>query len=222
MHILFDLDGTLTDPKEGIINCIQFAIAKLNIDIAQDVNLESCIGPPLIDSFIDLCGDREQAKNAIRFYRERFSTVGLFENKLYAGITACLDQLNERAHSIHVATSKPTIYAQRIIEHFGLSQYFGEVFGSNLDGSLSDKTELLAHIIDHKNLDPKQTVMIGDRSFDIVGARNNGVTPIGVLWGYGTEDELSNAGAEILCSHPDQIYDNIYSEQSTKQHTFQD
>lgn len=211
MHILFDLDGTLTDPKEGIINCIQFALSKLSIDIAPEVNLESCIGPPLLDTFVELCGDRELAHSGIRFYRERFSTIGLFENTLYAGIPACLDRLSEQAHTIDVATSKPTVYSERIIEHFGLSQYFGEVFGSNLDGTLSDKTELLAHIITRKNLDPKQTVMIGDRSFDIAGARNNGVKAMGVLWGYGTEKELNNAGAEILCHHPNEIDGKIYT-----------
>ena len=211
MHILFDLDGTLTDPKIGIIACIRFALSKLDIEIDKDINLESFIGPPLRDTFRELCGNDEIAENAVSIYRERFSTKGLFENQVYDGIPECLNRLIEKADSIHVATSKPTIYSERIIEHFDLSRYFNLVYGSNLDGSLSDKTDLLRHIIESEDLLPRHTVMIGDRSFDIIGAKNHGIRAIGVLWGYGTEDELSNAGADGLCNHPDEIYDKVFT-----------
>ncbi len=211
MHILFDLDGTLTDPKIGIIACIRFALSKLDIEIDKDINLESFIGPPLRDTFRELCGNDEIAENAVSIYRERFSTKGLFENQVYDGIPECLNRLIEKADSIHVATSKPTIYSERIIEHFDLSRYFNLVYGSNLDGSLSDKTDLLRHIIESEDLLPGHTVMIGDRSFDIIGAKNHGIRAIGVLWGYGTEDELSNAGADGLCNHPDEIYDKVFT-----------
>ena len=211
MHILFDLDGTLTDPKIGIIACIRFALSKLDIEIDKDIDLESFIGPPLRDTFRELCGNDEIAENAVSFYRERFSTKGLFENQVYDGIPECLNRLIEKADSIHVATSKPTIYSERIIEHFDLSRYFNLVYGSNLDGSLSDKTDLLRHIIESEDLLPRHTVMIGDRSFDIIGAKNHGIRAIGVLWGYGTEDELSNAGADGLCNHPDEIYDKVFT-----------
>ncbi len=210
MHILFDLDGTLTDPKIGIIACIRFALSKLDIEIDKDIDLESFIGPPLRDTFRELCGNDEIAENAVSIYRERFSTKGLFENQVYDGIPECLNRLIEKADSIHVATSKPTIYSERIIEHFDLSRYFNLVYGSNLDGSLSDKTDLLRHIIESEDLLPRHTVMIGDRSFDIIGAKNHGIRAIGVLWGYGTEDELSNAGADGLCNHPDEIYDKVF------------
>ncbi len=211
MHILFDLDGTLTDPKVGIIACIRFALSKLDIEIDKDIDLESFIGPPLRDTFRELCGNDEIAENAVSIYRERFSTKGLFENQVYDGIPECLNRLIEKADSIHVATSKPTIYSERIIEHFDLSRYFNLVYGSNLDGSLSDKTDLLRHIIESEDLLPRHTVMIGDRSFDIIGAKNHGIRAIGVLWGYGTEDELSNAGADGLCNHPDEIYDKVFT-----------
>ncbi len=211
MHILFDLDGTLTDPKIGVIACIRFALSKLDIEIDKDIDLESFIGPPLRDTFRELCGNDEIAENAVSIYRERFSTKGLFENQVYDGIPECLNRLIEKADSIHVATSKPTIYSERIIEHFDLSRYFNLVYGSNLDGSLSDKTDLLRHIIESEDLLPRHTVMIGDRSFDIIGAKNHGIRAIGVLWGYGTEDELSNAGADGLCNHPDEIYDKVFT-----------
>jgi phosphoglycolate phosphatase len=204
-NLLFDLDGTLTDPKEGIVACIRFALLKLDIEIDKAINLESYIGPPLRDAFYELCGNEEVAENAVSLYRERFSTLGLFENRVYDGIPECLAQLAEKVDSIYVATSKPTIYSKRIIEHFKLSQYFDVVYGSNLDGSLSDKTDLLGHILKNEDLRPEDTVMIGDRSFDMVGAKNHGLKAVGVLWGFGNEKELNHAGADVLCHHPNDI-----------------
>jgi len=211
MHILFDLDGTLTDPKEGILACIHFALSKLGIKIGKDVNLESYIGPPLQDTFKELCGNEQLAQNAVSLYRQRFSTLGLFENQVYDGIPECLNQLVDKADSIHVATSKPTVYSERIIEHFALSQYFNVIYGSNFDGSLADKTDLLGHILKSEDILPQDTLMIGDRSYDMIGARNHGIKAIGVLWGYGTEEELNNAGANALCNHPSEIYAQIFT-----------
>lgn len=150
------------------------------------------------------------AEKALSFYRERFSTIGLFENQLYEGIPHCLEKIAEKADSIHVVTSKPTIYSRRIIEHFDLAQYFKVVYGSNLDGSLSDKTELLTHVLKKEEIPARDAVMIGDRRFDVTGAKNNGIRALGVLWGYGSEKELINAGADGLCSHPDEIYRHIF------------
>ena len=211
MHILFDLDGTLIDSKLGIVSCIRFALAKLDIEIDEDIDLESFIGPPLRDTFRELCGDDATAHMAVSHYRQRFSTKGLFENKVYDGIPGCLDRLTGVADSIHVATSKPTVYSEKIVEHFGLGRYFNRVYGSNLDGTHSDKTELLSHIMESEGVFARETVMIGDRSFDIRGARNNGIRAIGVLWGYGTEGELVNSGASSLCSHPDEIYGQVFT-----------
>ena len=209
MHLLFDLDGTLTDPKQGIVTCIRHALQRLDIEIAPDIRLESYIGPPLRDTFRSLCGNDGDVEAAVGYYRERFATVGLFENRVYDGIPLCLEQLRARAESIHLATSKPTIYAERIIQHFGLDRFFDRIYGSELDGRLGDKTDLIGHILMHEKLKTANTIMIGDRSFDMVGARNNKVRAIGVLWGYGSEAELDQAGAHQICSHPAELSDHL-------------
>ena len=215
MHLLFDLDGTLTDPKLGIVSCIQYALGRLDIEIAADIQLESYIGPPLRDTFRRLCGDDGDIEAAVGLYRERFASIGLFENQLYDGIPLCLERLQARVESIHLATSKPLVYAERIIDHFDLRRYFDLLYGSELDGRLGDKTELISHIIKRENLDAAKTVMIGDRSFDVIAARNNDVRVLGVLWGYGSEDELRQAGADALCRHPTEIHDQVFLQRST-------
>lgn len=205
MHLLFDLDGTLTDPKQGILSCIRHALRELNIDIDPDTRLESCIGPPLRDSFRSLCGadsSDEHIEAAVSLYRERFSTLGLFENRVYDGIPQCLQDLRASADTLHLATSKPAIYATRIVEHFALLHHLDGVYGSELDGRLGDKTELIRHVIERENLRAENTVMIGDRSFDMIGAHNNRVRAIGVLWGYGSAAELRQAGADAVCASP--------------------
>ena len=211
MHLLFDLDGTVTDPKQGIVACIRHALRSMDIEISPDIKLESYIGPPLRDTFRSLCGEDSDVEAAVAFYRERFSTIGLFENRVYDGIPLCLEQLRGRVKTIHLATSKPRIYAQQIIQHFELERYFDVIYGSELDGRLDDKTELINHILKREKLDAANTVMIGDRSFDVVGARNNNVRAIGVLWGYGSEAELDQAGAHQTCNHPAELSDRLTS-----------
>ena len=211
MHVLFDLDGTLTNPKEGFVNCIRFALAKLGIEIEADTNLESYIGPPLHSTFSKLCENESSAEHAMSLYRERYSSKGLFENHLYEGITECLEKITGTASSIHVVTSKPTVFSERIIEHFDLNQYIDVVYGSNLDGSLSDKTELLDYVLESEKILPQDAVMIGDRRFDMIGAKNHGIWALGVLWVFGTEAELQSSGADGLCAHPDEVYDRIFS-----------
>ncbi len=210
-HIFFDLDGTLTDAKEGIIACFRFALSGLGIDIDPETKLETFIGPPMRDVFRELCETESQIEKAVVLYRERFSTLGMFENKVYDGIPECLDRLVEKSDSIHVVTSKPTVYSERIIEHFHLKQYFEVVYGSDLDGARSDKTELLGYVLKKEEIHPEDSVMIGDRKFDIVGAKNHGIRSIGVLWGYGTASELKRAGADALTKHPIEIYDKIFT-----------
>jgi phosphoglycolate phosphatase len=209
MHLLFDLDGTLTDPRLGILTCIRHALSRLKVEIAADTRLETFIGPPLRDTFKTLLGmergDRHTIEAAVSFYRERFATTGLYENQVYDGIPQCLATLRDKAESIHVATSKPRIYAERIVEHFALRQYFDTVYGSELDGRLGDKTELIGHLLEQEGLDAATTVMIGDRSFDVIGASNNDVGIVGVSWGYGSESELEQAGADRICHHPDAL-----------------
>jgi phosphoglycolate phosphatase len=139
----------------------------------------------------------------LAFYRERFADIGLFENEAYHGIEQTLSALSASHPRMFVATSKPAVYAERIIDHFGLRPYFERVFGSELDGTRTDKTELLRYALQTAKVDARQAIMIGDRSHDIVGARSNGMTAIGVLYGYGSEDELRSAGAHHICvTHP--------------------
>jgi phosphoglycolate phosphatase len=202
--IYFDLDGTLTNPKPGITRSIQYALERLDLAVPTEDELTWCIGPPLHASLQKLTGSDELADRALLLYRERFSDIGLFENEAYAGITDTLTTLAATTPRMFVATSKPAIYANRIVEHFGLKPYFERVFGSELDGTRVDKRDLLRYALDEANVDASSAIMIGDRSHDVVGARTNGMTAIGVLYGYGSEAELRDAGAHHICAaHPE-------------------
>ena len=203
--IFFDLDGTLTDPKLGITRSIQYALERLGREVPHQDTLTWCIGPPLHASFVKLLGDIDLADRALLLYRERFGEVGMFENAVYAGIEATLASLADGSRRLFVATSKAHVYATRIIAHFGLDSYFEHVFGAELDGTRVDKTELLKYAIETAGINPAEALMIGDRSDDIVGARNNGLRAIGVLYGYGSRDELIEAGAHGLCASPHDI-----------------
>jgi phosphoglycolate phosphatase len=205
--ILFDLDGTLTDPKIGITTCIQYAIANLGYQPPTTTDLLWCIGPPLSVSFAKLLetNDRNLVDKAISLYRDRFSTIGLFENLLYPDIPETLKLIRSEGYQTYVATSKPHVYAKRIIEHFGLSSMFDGIYGSELDGTNSIKSELIRHILDQENIVPAQTVMIGDRYHDVVGAKQNQVLAIGVTYGYGTEAELTEHGVDLLAHSPKEI-----------------
>lgn len=203
--VCIDLDGTLTDPQVGITRCIQHALEQLGRDIPEPQDLTWCIGPPLQESFQKLLGNAEDANRALFFYRERFTEIGLYENELYDGIPRALTEMVSAGDRLFVATSKPKVFAERIIKHFGLVQYFEAIFGSELDGTRTDKTELLAWIMEQKALLPSDTLMIGDRRHDIVGARNNGLRSIGVLYGYGSRKELTEAGADTLCAQPTEL-----------------
>jgi phosphoglycolate phosphatase len=202
----FDLDGTLTNPKPGITRCIQYALARLGYPVPHEDELVWCIGPPLHASFKTFLGTDELAHRAIELYRERFRDVGLYENEAYAGIDETLSAVAATGRRMFVATSKPKIYADRIVEHFGLGRHFEHVFGSELDGTRADKAELLAYALGETRADPARAIMIGDRSHDVTAARKNGMTAIGVLYGYGTLTELTEAGADHLCAaHPDVV-----------------
>jgi len=203
--VFFDLDGTLTDPRPGIVRSIQHALVVLDQPVPAEADLLWCIGPPLRASFITLLGGEDQADAAVASYRERFADVGLYENRVYAGIQEVLQHLREQDRELHVATSKPHVYAERIVEHFGLRDYFGRVFGSELSGERTDKTDLLSYAITEAGCRPGSTLMIGDRSHDIVGARNNGIDGIGVLYGYGSREELEAAGAVSIVARTSEL-----------------
>jgi phosphoglycolate phosphatase len=203
--VFFDLDGTLTDPKIGITGSIQYALEKMGMPVPTQDELTWCIGPPLRASFVALLGGEQDADRGVELYRERFGTVGLFENELYDGIIATLDTVHASNHRLFVATSKPHVFADRIIDHFGLRKYFIRVFGSELDGTRVDKSELLRFALDETDTDPARAIMIGDRKHDIMGGANNGMQTIGVAYGYGGRDELTKAGATHVVASPAEI-----------------
>ncbi|MBR0795632.1 HAD family hydrolase [Bradyrhizobium jicamae] len=209
--IFFDLDGTLTDPKPGITGSIQYALRKLDRVVPSQDELTWCIGPPLRASFAALLGGEELADRAVELYRERFSDVGLFENSVYPDIEHVLAALHETPRRVFVATSKPHVFAARIIAHFGLSDYFEHVFGSEFDGTRVNKVDLLGYAIEQTGVDPAHAVMIGDRSHDVIGARRNGIRAVGVTYGYGSAEELIEAGASHLCASPRAVLDHIHS-----------
>jgi phosphoglycolate phosphatase len=209
--LFFDLDGTLTDPKPGITGSIQYALEKLDRAVPSQDELTWCIGPPLRASFVALLGGEEHADRAVALYRERFGDVGLFENSLYPDIPAVLATLAQSPRRLFVATSKPHVFASRIIEHFGLAGHFERVFGSELDGTRVHKADLLAYALAETGVDPSQALMIGDRSHDVVGAIANGIDAVGVTYGYGSGEELIEAGAISLCASPGVIPQVIHS-----------
>jgi phosphoglycolate phosphatase len=208
--IFFDLDGTLTDPKPGITRSIQYALQRLDHpNIPTEDELTWCIGPPLRTSFVQLLGGDHSADRAVSFYRKRFSDIGLYENRVYDDIGDVLTTLRASGHRLFVATSKARVFADRIIDHFGLRNHFERVFGAELDGTRVDKSYLLAYALKEASVDPAKTLMIGDRSHDMIGAKNNGMKGIGVLYGYGSRDELIEAGAIHVCDAPKAILDCI-------------
>jgi len=196
-YVLFDLDGTLTDPGEGITNSVAYALAKYGIAVEDKTALYAFIGPPLIDSFRKFYGfSEEQARQAVEFYREYYRDRGMFENGVYAGIEQMLEKLCNAGLTLAVATSKPEVFARQILAHYGLDGFFAFVGGSNLDGSRTKKSEVIAYVMDTLSItDRDSVIMVGDREHDIIGANKCGVASVGVTYGYGSHEELEAAGA---------------------------
>ena len=208
-NILFDLDGTIIDPKEGITNSIQYALKCMDADIPSNDELEWCIGPPLADSFPALIKNskKEQISKAIELYRVNFREKGLFECFLYEGVFDTIRKLSEMNFKIFLATSKPGIFATKILKNLNIYDLFTKVYGSELDGRLGNKTELIEYIMKNEHLNKTETVMIGDRKHDIIGANNKDILSCGVLYGYGSKEELMDAGADIIIYKPENILD---------------
>jgi phosphoglycolate phosphatase len=202
--ILFDLDGTLTDPFEGITASIRHALEGMGRIAPPAESLGWCIGPPLQAGFRELLATEDEARirRAVDLYRERYDRVGKFENKLIDGIPELLSDLSSKGYAMAVATSKLQSYAGDIVEHFGLMEYFDEVYGSEPDGRNADKADLIRLILRIRRADASRTLMIGDRKHDIIGAHENGVPGIGVLWGYGDRHELEEVPADDLAETP--------------------
>ena len=202
--VLFDLDGTLTDPGEGITNSVAYALRALGIEPPERQRLYKFIGPPLAESFQRFYGmDEAGAAEAVRLYRVYFSDRGIFENVVYPGVPEMLEQLRTAGLQLVLATSKPTVFAERILEKFSLARYFNAVIGSELDGRRTNKAEVVRCAL---NTCPPGTraVMAGDREHDIIGGAANGLDTLGVLYGYGSREELTGAGATMLAATPEE------------------
>ncbi len=199
-YLFFDLDGTLTDPALGITNSFIYALKYFGLEIPSYETLCTFIGPPLPETFKTQFGfTEEKASEGVKKYREYFVTKGLLENSVYPGIPELLASLKKAGKKLVVATSKPEEYSVRIIEHFGLSQYFENVCGSKMDETRSKKDEVIAYAIERNNIkDKSKILMIGDRKHDILGAKKVGLKSCGVLFGYGSLEELKTAGADFI------------------------
>lgn len=204
MYLLFDLDGTLTDPGMGITNAVLYALAKFGIIPATREELYPYIGPPLTDSFQRYHGlTPEQAQQALEYYREYFSDRGLYENELYPGIEPLLRTLQQTGYTLIVATSKPEEFTHRILRHFGLDGYFAFVGGNTLNESRPTKAAVIGYIREqYPGITGENALMIGDRCYDIEGAHACGLSAVGVLYGYGSRQELETAGADALAETP--------------------
>ena len=211
MNILFDLDGTLTDPGIGITRCIQHALTSLGRPVPSQELLCRYIGPPLQGTFAELLETEETAivAEAIRIYRERFVTTGMFENSVYPEVPAGLKSLRNDGHRLWVATSKPHVFAREIVRHFGLADFFEGVYGSELSGVNAEKGALIREILTQKGFAPEDTCMVGDRAQDIAGARANGIEAVGVLWGYGGPLELQAAGADKIVATMGELCEHV-------------
>ena len=205
-YILFDLDGTLTDPKEGITKSFQYALRHFGIE--EDLaNLEKFIGPPLHDSFRDDYNfSEEEVEEAVTKFREYFAQNGIFENKIFLGVKEVLEYLHSNNKRILLATSKPTIFAEKILKHFEIDKYFEYIGGSNLDGSRSEKNEVINHVLEVcKVSSMEDVIMIGDRKYDVIGAKKIGVDSIGVLYGYGDLEELQEVNPTYIIKNIEEL-----------------
>lgn len=206
--ILFDLDGTLTDPAVGITNSVAYALERYGIKVEDRKSLYSFIGPPLNDSFVKYYAfTPEKAMEAIWVYREYFRDKGIFENEVYEGIPELLEKIKKSGRKIVLATSKPEEFAVRILEHFDLAKYFDVVAGASMDEKRNKKGDVIKYAMEKGSFTAEEAVMIGDREHDIYGARENGIPSIGVLFGYGDREELEKAGADMIADRVADIYE---------------
>ncbi len=206
-NILFDLDGTLTDPKVGITKCVAHALEYFGIKVEDTDSLCDFIGPPLATMFAKRYGfDDSQCTKAIEVYRERFSTVGKFENTVYPYTERILKLLKDGGVRLFVATSKPEKFAVQILEHFGLDSYFERIRGIGMDEEKIEKDVVIQRVMTEYSLKPENTLMVGDRCFDIIGAHKNKISCVGVLFGYGDKDELQEHGADIIIDTNEDLF----------------
>lgn len=215
-YVLFDLDGTLTDPKEGITGCVQHALKCMDIEPPEKDELLDFIGPPLVDSFIRRFGmTQEEAEFALGKYRERFSTVGMFENRVYDGVPEMLETLKNAGFTLAVASLKPLVFVEKILEKFELRQYFSAVAGSDLEGTKHTKKQIIDDALSAlPKVSPTEIVMVGDRYQDIEGAKEAGIYSVGVKYGYAQPGELENADADFIANTPAEVAEIILKERN--------
>jgi phosphoglycolate phosphatase len=208
-NLLFDLDGTLTDPRPGLVRSVLAALERMGRELPHEADLNFIIGPPIQHSLATILEtvDEKEIERCLGYFRERYSTVGLFENEVYPGIPEALVDLKSKGYHLYVATGKPKPFADRILERFDLDQYFVRAYGSRLDGSRIEKHEVIEDVLIAESIDPKTAIMVGDREHDVIGAKKHGIPTIGVLYGYGAQDELTGSGAVALCDHPGNLAD---------------
>ena len=205
-YIIFDLDGTLTDSGPGVMNAVTYALERFGVEVPDRNALRAFVGPPLRESFRRFGGlSPEKAEEAILVFREYYEPTGIFENSVYPGIEAMLSELKAAGRTLAVATSKLDKTALRVLDHFGLSPYFDVVIGSRVDGTLSEKAEVLKYALTRLGADAEDALMVGDRKYDVEGAAENGVACLGVLYGYGDREELERAGAMCLAETPEDV-----------------
>lgn len=211
--LLFDLDGTLTDPFEGITRSIEYALNAFGIEVEDRRVLAPFIGPPLVESLTERYGfTMEDAVAAVAKYREYFAVKGLYENELFEGIPELLSDCRKAGYKISMATSKPTHYARIIAEHFDIARYFDAIHGSSLDGTRITKSSVVAEAVAEEHLDPSRALMIGDRRHDVEGAGEHGIRTVGVLYGYGSREEHEAAGAAYIVNDLDELRELLICE----------
>jgi len=206
-YIIFDLDGTLTDPSEGIINSIIYALEKMNIDFKDRESLKKFIGPPLHESFMKYFDmNKEKAFLAVKYYREYFSERGIYENKIYPGVKELLRELKNKNKFLILCTSKPTVYAEKILKYFGIYEYFDFIKGSNLDGTFTSKEELLKFILEKfKGINRKEFIFIGDHELDVKAARKSGIKVIAVTYGFGNSEKIKELKPDFIADSAEDI-----------------
>ena len=208
--LFFDLDGTVSNNFDGIARCLNFSLRQLGLRELSDAEVLPFVGPPFRQS-LPRAFPGIDAEAALHFYRLRYEEKGWLENSLYDGVLDAIRTLHSQGFTIALCTSKPRIFAERIIEHFQLARYFDGVHGPELDGQFDHKTDLLAHLVEHYNVAPSSAVMIGDRDKDVEAALHTGTHSLGVLWGFGSTDELQNAGAHRIIATPDELVHTIHA-----------
>lgn len=206
--ILFDLDGTLTDSGEGIMNCAKLALEHYGLPIPSEAELRTFVGPPLHESFVRFGVPEEEADNAIKIYRSRYIPIGKFENHPYDGIYHVLEQLKELGHTLYVATSKPETMSVEILEHFGMAKYFDIIAGASFDRSRSSKEDVIAYLLEQCG-DYEEKIMVGDTAFDVIGAKAHGIPTVGVSWGYGKVEDMEKAGAISIACTMEELFDML-------------